>query len=406
MSGPGSPPKEGRFRVNGWVVVTLIALSATVGHAFGRFSFGVLLPAVRDDLGISNTLAGFIGGTNVGFYLIGTLLVSWMAGRYRLLGIMRLGLVLAVLGLFTASLSTSAWALAAALAITGVGGALLWIPAPVIAADAIPSNRRPLAVGLMGSGIGLGIMLVSTVSGNLRVSLGDAAWSNVYQLQFVGGFVVLVFVLLLVRHLQAAPSGGGGIGGFTALKRMPGWLPLVAAYACFGFMYLLVLGFLTTRLEDDSGWSSADASVAYSLMGFAMLFGAPLFTMLTQRLGLRLVLSAAFGLWPIFTLIVLSGVWLPVLAACVGIGFLFSALPSLITLYVVENATAGDYGASFAAATLVFGVAQTISPPIGGLIADVFGSFTLVFFLSSIVSVIGLLATLRLPKDRRQGSEV
>ena len=58
--------------------------------AFGRFSFGVLLPAVRDDLGISNTLAGFIGGTNVGFYLIGTLLVSWMAGRYRLLGIMRL----------------------------------------------------------------------------------------------------------------------------------------------------------------------------------------------------------------------------------------------------------------------------------------------------------------------------
>ncbi|MDB2416961.1 YbfB/YjiJ family MFS transporter, partial [Pseudomonadales bacterium] len=117
MSGPGSPPKEGRFRVNGWVVVTLIALSATVGHAFGRFSFGVLLPAVRDDLGISNTLAGFIGGTNVGFYLIGTLLVSWMAGRYRLLGIMRLGLVLAVLGLFTASLSTSPWALAAALAI-------------------------------------------------------------------------------------------------------------------------------------------------------------------------------------------------------------------------------------------------------------------------------------------------
>ncbi|MDG1703145.1 MAG: YbfB/YjiJ family MFS transporter, partial [Pseudomonadales bacterium] len=95
VSGPGSPPKERRFRVNGWVVVTLIALSATVGHAFGRFSFGVLLPAVRDDLGISNTLAGFIGGTNVGFYLIGTLLVSWMAGRYRLLGIMRLGLLLA-----------------------------------------------------------------------------------------------------------------------------------------------------------------------------------------------------------------------------------------------------------------------------------------------------------------------
>ena len=406
MTDRESSDRQRRFHINGWVVVILIALTATVGHAFGRFSYGVLLPAVRDDLGISNTLAGFIGGTNVGLYLAGTLLVSWMAGRFRLLGIMRLGLVLAVSGLFAASISTSSWALAAALAITGVGGALLWIPAPVIAADAIPSNRRPLAVGLMGSGIGLGIMLVSTVSGDLRASSGDAAWSSVYQLQFALGFIVFLLVLLLVRHQQPAPNGGGGVGGFAALKRMPGWLPLIAAYACFGFMYLLVLGFLTTRLEDDSGWSSADASIAYSLMGFAMIFGAPLFALLTQRLGLRLVIAAAFCLWPIFTIVVLSGVWFPVLVASVGIGFLFSALPSLITLYVVEHTKAEDYGASFAAATLVFGVAQTVSPPIGGLIADISGSFTLVFFLSSIVSVIGLLATLRLPKDRRQGGAV
>ena len=66
-----------------------------------------------------------------------------------------------------------------------------------------------------------------------------------------------------------------------------------------------------------------------------------------------------------------------------GIGFLFSALPSLITLYVVENTTTQDYGASFAAATLVFGLAQAVSPPIGGWIADVGGSFFMVFVLSS-----------------------
>jgi MFS family permease len=81
----------------------------------------------------------------------------------------------------------------------------------------------------------------------------------------------------------------------------------------------------------------------------------------------------------------------------VGIGFLFSSLPSLITLYVVENTTTEDYGASYAAATLVFGIAQTISPPIGGWIADTAGSFTLVFLLSAAISLIGLVATLRLP---------
>lgn len=385
------------FKVNGWIVVSLICVSASVGHAFGRFSYGALLPAVRDDLGISNTLAGFIGGANVGAYLVGTLFVSWLAGRYRLLGIMRVGMVLAVVGLCGASFSSSAEMLGLSLCITGVGGALLWIPAPVIAADAIPANKRPLAVGLMGSGIGFGILFVSTLSGRLRDSMGDAAWAQAYQVQFYIGVVVMVFVLLLVWHQQAKPAGGGGVGGFSALQRMRGWFPLTLAYGCFGFMYLLFLGFLTTRLEDDSGWTSVDASMAFSVMGVAMIFGGPLLTTLAQRFGVRFMLSLAFGLWPLFTVIVLSGIALPVWFGCMGIGFLFSSLPSLITLYVVENTTAEDYGASFAAATLVFGVAQTISPPIGGWIADMTGSFIMVFLLSAITSLIGLAAVLRLP---------
>ena len=129
-----------------------------------------------------------------------------------------------------------------------------------------------------------------------------------------------------------------------------------------------------------------------------MIFGGPLFTSMAQRFGLAVVLSLAFALWPVFTLVVLTGLKLPVLLACLGIGFLFSALPSLITLYVVENTTTQNYGPSFAAATLVFGLAQAVSPPIGGWIADVGGSFFMVFVLSAIVSVMGLLATLRLPR--------
>ena len=62
---------------SGWVVVIIVALAAAVGQSFGRFSFGVLLPAIRDDLGITNTLAGILGATNVGAYLLGTLTVSY-----------------------------------------------------------------------------------------------------------------------------------------------------------------------------------------------------------------------------------------------------------------------------------------------------------------------------------------
>ena len=312
---------------------------------------------------------------------------------------MRVGLVLATLGLLIAGASQAPWGLAAGLFIAGIGGACLWIPAPVIAADAMPAHRRPVAVAMMSSGIGLGIVFVSVLSGGLRATQGDGAWSSVYQIQFGVGVLLLVLTLLLVRHQQAAPVGGSGIGGFAALQRMPGWLPLLVAYSAFGFMYLLVMGFLTTRLEDDNGWSSDDASLAFSLMGLAMIFGGPLLTALAQRLGVRLTLAIAFGLWPVLVGVVLTGQLTLTLMACVGLGLLFAALPTLVTLFVVQNTSAQDYGPSYAAATLSFGIAQTMAPPIGGLIADQTGTFLLVFILSGMVSLVGMAASLRLPES-------
>jgi predicted MFS family arabinose efflux permease len=95
-----------RFRY-GWVTVLLIALSASVAQAFGRFSYGILLPAVRDDLAISNSLAGLVGGANVGAYLLGTMLVAWATSRFRLLSVLRLGLIFATTGLLLASMANS-----------------------------------------------------------------------------------------------------------------------------------------------------------------------------------------------------------------------------------------------------------------------------------------------------------
>ncbi len=384
---------------SGWTTVLLIALASAVAQSFGRFTYGILLPAVRDDMGITNTQAGFIAAANVGAYLLATLLVAWATNRYLLLNVMRLGLIMATLGLLLASVSSSPLLLAVALFIAGVGGAFLWIPAPVIASAALPPGRRPLAVGLMSSGIGLGIVFASILSGVLRSSQGDHAWSSVYQIQFCIAFLVLAGTLFVVRHDQAKPKGDGGIGGFSALRRMRSWLPLILAYATFGFMYLLVIGFLTTRLEDDSAWTTNNAAAAFTLMGFAMIFGGPTFVAISHRVGIRLALSVAYGLWPVFVCIVLTGIHLPTLAACIGLGLLFSGLPTLMTIYVVENSTAEDYGPSFAAATLTFGIAQTIAPPVGGFIADLSGSFTLVFLLSAIMGVIGLLASLRLPRE-------
>lgn len=378
--------------------MALIAIGTAVAQSFGRFTYGVLLPAVRDELEISNTIAGSLGTVNVGAYLLGTLAVAALTSRYRLLGVLRVGFVFSALGLTMAAVAPGPWMLGLALFCTGLGGALIWIPSPVIAAAALPTEKRSVAVGLMGSGIGIGIVFTGQLSGFVRSTYGDDSWRTVYVVEAAIAIVVLILTLLFVDHTQDRPQPGRtGIGGFQVLRRMAGWAPLTLAYTSFGFMYLLVVAFLTTRLEDDSGWTGQRASLAFTMLGIAVIFGGPTLIAIARRIGPRPAMAVAFAIWSGLALLVLPGWTGPTLAASVGLGLLFGGIPSMITFYVVENTTVEDYGPTFAAATLAFGLAQMASPQIGGLIADLTDSFLLVFVLSAGFAITGTVASLRLP---------
>jgi len=378
--------------------VLLLAATAGVAQSFGRFAFGVVLPAVRNDLDLSNTVAGTLATINVGAYLLGTIAVAAMAASYKLLAIMRIGFVFALLGLGLTAIAPGVWVVGVAMFASGFGGALIWIPAPVIAASAMPPEKRALAIGLLGTGMGAGVVFASQLTRYVRSSLGDDNWRTVYVVLAAIGFCVLVAAFLFIGHDQGKPNGmKGGFGGFGALKRMRGWVPLTAAYTSFGFMYLLILAFLATKLEDDNGWTSNNASLAFTLVGVAMIFGGPLFIALASRIGSRIGLSIAFTGWVVVVLAVLPGWFAVTFPGALLIGLFFSGIPSMITLYVVQNTTVEDYGPSFAAATLAFGVAQMISPQLGGLLADLTGSFTTVFLLSAALAATGLVSSLRLP---------
>ena len=387
-----------RPQLSGLAAVILVALTAAVAQSFGRFTFGVLLPAVRDDLEISNTVVGSLATVNVAAYLVGTLVVASTSSRFKLLTIMRSGMVLAVTGLAVAATSTGALVLAAGLFLMGLGGALTWIPAPVVASASLAPERRAMAIGILSSGMGAGVVFSSQLAGFVRSTMGDSSWRTVYVVQAIIGLVIVTATWILVAHRQDNPSTRSSLGGFNVLRRMAGWLPYTVAFTAFGLMYLLVVAFLTTRLEDDSGWSSSRASLAFTFLGVAMMFGGPLFVAIAQRIGARLTLSFAFGVWAIVSTIILGGQPASALTASVVVGLLFTAMPTLFTLYVVNNTTAEDYGPSFAAATFAFGVAQMISPQLGGFLADATGSFTLVFLLSAGLAIVGLAAALRLPR--------
>lgn len=401
MTTPGNLDLGGRQRV--WLVIGLVMASACVAQSFGRFTWGVVLPGARDDLlDGSNTLAGFFGTLNVTAYLLGTLGVSWAASKVTLVGLVRLGLSISTTALGLASIAPSGPVLGIALFMMGLGGAVIWIPAPAIAARMLPPRRAGMAVGMVGSGIGIGIVFAGQMAAFLdRRSDAADLWQTLYRIEFSIAVVVLVGAFVLLRSQGDRPSLAGGFGGFGALRTVRGWIPVTAAYASFGFAYILVLGFLVARLEDDSGFSSAQATAMFSIVGASTAVGGLLLGPLSDRIGRRITLVSAFTIFGLSALLVLTGRQPWVAIASVGIGLMFSGMPALIIAHIVDNTDVNTYGPAFSAATLAFGVTQMISPQIGGALADAFGSFTWVFVLSATVSLLGALFSSRLPDVAR-----
>lgn len=401
MTTPGNLDLGGRQRV--WLVIGLVMASACVAQSFGRFTWGVVLPGARDDLlDGSNTLAGFFGTLNVTAYLLGTLGVSWAASKVTLVGLVRLGLLTSTTALGLASIAPSGPVLGIALFMMGLGGAVIWIPAPAIAARMLPPRRAGMAVGMVGSGIGIGIVFAGQMAAFLdRRSDAADLWQTLYRIEFSIAVVVLVGAFVLLRSQGDRPSLAGGFGGFGALRTVRGWIPVTAAYASFGFAYILVLGFLVARLEDDSGFSSAQATAMFSIVGASTAVGGLLLGPLSDRIGRRITLVSAFTIFGLSALLVLTGRQPWVAIASVGIGLMFSGMPALIIAHIVDNTDVNTYGPAFSAATLAFGVTQMISPQIGGALADAFGSFTWVFVLSATVSLLGALFSSRLPDVAR-----
>lgn len=383
--------------------------SACVAQAFGRFTWGVVLPGARDDvLGGSNTLAGFFGTLNVTAYLFGTMGMAWAATRVSLVGLIRIGLAISTTSIALAAFAPDGAVLGLALFGMGLGGAVIWIPAPAVAARALPPRRAGMAVGMVGSGIGLGIVFAGQVSAWLDRSHRAAhprsagaptdQWQTTYRIELVVALAVLVAAFALLRSRGDRPAaGGGGFGGVRALRSVHGWIPLTVAYAAYGFAYILVVGFLVARLEDDAGFSTGAATGMFSLLGLATVFGGPTLGPLSDRIGRRRTLTGGFVLFAACALLALTGTQPWVAVAAVGVGLMFSALPSLLIAHIVDNTDTDTYGPAFSAATLAFGVMQMVSPQVGGVIADTTGSFTPVFMLSAAVSLVAAAAASRLP---------
>jgi predicted MFS family arabinose efflux permease len=372
-------------------LVILVALASGVAQAFGRFSYAVLLPSIDRDLLGSYAVAGLIGTVNVGAYLLGTLLVSALARRAAPADLIRGGLVGTCAGLLALWQADSAVALGVGMGLTGAGGAFIWVPAPGLAGSVVRPSRRGAAIGLSGTGIGGGIVFATALAAALQSRGGDGSWRTVYLVEAVLAVVVLGLCLLFLR--PAVHPADVLAPRAAALRRVPGWLGIVGGYTAYGLAYSVYMSYLVTALEDDAGFAPGHAAGVYSLVGLSFLGGGILLGPLSDRWGRGRTLVSGYLLMAAAILLVPLGAEPAASASAVAFGLMMSGLPTVIAAHLADVLTPREFAGAFGRCTLAFGVAQLCGPPLGGVLAERTGAFSVSFVLAASVALLGAAAS-------------
>ena len=84
--------------------IAILAIAPTIGLGIGRFAYALVLPDMRDSLGWSYSMAGFMNTINAAGYLAGALGASAIIKRFGMFNIIRISAAACVLSLVISAL--------------------------------------------------------------------------------------------------------------------------------------------------------------------------------------------------------------------------------------------------------------------------------------------------------------
>jgi len=414
-----------------------LALLATLG--FGRFAYSLILPGMREGLSLTYTQMGLLGTGNTVGYLAAVPLAGVAASRFGSRLVMAASMLVTSLLLLATGFSPSfEWALLFQ-TLAGLTSAGAIVPSMAFAGAWVAPHKRGVASGFIASGMGLSFFATGPVIPGLVASSPDMGWRYgwfmVAGVLFVSGLLVSAFLRsrpedvglqamgFIPTRVQGDPTGAGDPPGegdppgrpyrsdsrqapVSALnwglvyRSRPVW-HLSALYGIFGFAYISYLTFFAAFLRDQGGLAEGIIGNMWAISGVGLIIGALAWGALSDRLGRRNGIAMAFiVLAASILLLTLSH---SVVVYTVSAVLFWAAEPGVP---VIVAAASGDFvggrlaPAAMGFATLFMGVGQAIGPFLAGGIADVTASFDMAFYVSALVALLGMGASLFLKQPK------
>ena len=199
----GHRPVAQRSNLKLWLIVLGLSLGPAVSNGFARFAYGLVLPAMRDDLGWSYTAAGWINTANAIGYLLGALMALALISRLGPSFLFIAGMALTALALIMSGLTRDFQVLSFWRIIAGIGGAPVFIAGGVMASALFRDDKakNALAIAVYFGGGGIGMIICGAALPYMVAWYGIGVWPLTWLL--VG---ILSYLCFLPGYWSAAAS--------------------------------------------------------------------------------------------------------------------------------------------------------------------------------------------------------
>ena len=387
---------DGSYR---WVIVAAGGLLGCVAIG-AMFSLPVLLLPISQGTGWSHT--GISGAMTIGFIATALASMAWgtLSDRVGPRPVVLTGSVILVAGLALASQATSLVQFQLYFGLLlGAASAAILTPMMASVTGWFDTNRG-LAVSLVSAGIGIAPMTVSPFAAWL---VSNYDWRT--SLLVIAGLaaVLMLPAALLVRRppalereaavVSADDEPESALSVSQALKSPQFIILLATFFACCATHSGPI--FHTVSNAVHHGIPMMAAVTIYSVEGLAGMGGRVVFGILGDRLGAKRVLVAgllaqAFGALAYVFVRDLSAFY----AVAAVFGFIYAGIMPLYAVLARENFPLRMMGTVIGGMSMTSSLGMASGPLVGGLIFDIFASYSWLFIGSWAVGVGAFLISL------------
>jgi len=358
-----------------WGVALALSLATAVSLGLARFSYALMLPLMRADLGWSYLTAGAMNTANAAGYLLGALLAPlWLRHfdprRVMLAGAAASGLLLAAHAAVRAD-----EALYLLRALTGLSSAATFVGGGVLAARLAsrPGLAPGLVLGTYYGGVGAGIIVSALLVPGMAAAVPAPAWPWAWLA--LGGCALAATALMAGGTACLA----GAERDASSAAASFGWRPMafgLGSYFLFGMGYIGYMTFVVSLLRERQV-SAAAITVFYALLGLGVLASSWLWAGLLQRHRGGQVMLRLNALLVVATLLpVASASLAAVMASGLLFGCVFLSVVASTTALVRHNLPPAAWSRGIGAFTVVFAAGQIVGPTYVGWLSDGPGGLT------------------------------